>query len=132
MATTTGVHDPVEPGVVQSRHVECVDCHNPHASNATGGTLPGSLIGVRGITIGGSEINPATTEYQICFRCHADSTNKPAPRTARQIAQTNTRLEFDTLNPSYHPVAGPGKNTNVPSLLAPWTTSSMVKCERLP
>ena len=128
VAATTGVHDPVEAAIVQSRHVECVDCHNPHASNASSGTLSGSLIGVRGITIGGSEINPATTEYQICFRCHADSTNKPAPRTARQLAQTNTRLEFDTLNPSYHPVAGPGKNTNVPSLLAPWTISSTVKC----
>jgi predicted CXXCH cytochrome family protein len=125
---TTGVHDPVEPAIVSSRHVECVDCHNPHASNSTAGVLPGSLLGVRGISIGGTEVNPATAEYPICFRCHADSPGKPAPRTARQIAQSNTRLEFDTSNPSYHPVAGPGKNTNVPSLLPPWTTASTMKC----
>jgi predicted CXXCH cytochrome family protein len=128
VGSTTGVHDAAEPALVSGRHVECVDCHNPHASNTTNGALPGSLVGVRGIAISGTEANPATAEYQICFRCHADSTGKPAPRTVRQIAQTNTRLEFDTANPSYHPVAGPGRNANVPSLLAPWTVSSVMKC----
>jgi hypothetical protein len=83
---------------------------------------------VRGINGGGTEVKPATAEYQICFRCHADSTNKPAPRTTRQIVQNNTRLEFATTNPSHHAVAGPGRNTNVPSLTAPWTTASTVKC----
>jgi predicted CXXCH cytochrome family protein len=128
IAATTGVHDPAEPAVVQSRHVECVDCHNPHASNAAGGTLSGSLINVRGIDINGLEIKSSTYEYQICFRCHADSSNQPAPLVARQIAQLNTRLEFATSNPSFHPVAGPGKSSNVPSLIAPWTVGSIVKC----
>jgi predicted CXXCH cytochrome family protein len=128
VAATTGVHDAAEPAVVQSRHVECVDCHNPHANNATTGTLSGSLLGVRGIDINGSAVNPSTSEYQICLRCHGDSTNKPAPRTTRQIAQTNTRLEFQTSNPSFHPVAGVGKNTNVPSLIAPWTINSTMGC----
>jgi formate-dependent nitrite reductase cytochrome c552 subunit len=113
---------------VLARHVECVDCHNPHASNANSGTLSGSLIGVRGIDINGAEVNPVNAEYPICFRCHADSTNKPALRTTRQIAQGNTRLEFSTSNPSFHPVAGPGKNTTVPSLLPPWTIASTMKC----
>jgi formate-dependent nitrite reductase cytochrome c552 subunit len=108
--------------------VECVDCHNPHASNASTGVLPGALSGVRGVDINGIAVNPVTAEYPICFRCHADSTNKPTPRTTRQIAQSNTRLEFSTSNPSYHPVAGPGKNTTVPSLLPPWTIASVIKC----
>ena len=128
VANTTGVHDPAETAVVNSRHVECVDCHNPHASNAGAGTLPGSLSGVRGIDISGAGVKSAAAEYQICFRCHADSTNNPAPHTARQIVQTNTRLEFNTGNPSFHPVAGPGRSSKVPSLLAPWTTASTVKC----
>ncbi len=128
VAASTGVHDPAEPAVVQARHVECADCHNPHATNSSAGLLPGSLAGVRGINSGGTEVKPATAEYQICFRCHADSPNMPAPRTTRQIVQTNTRLEFATTNPSHHAVAGPGKNTNVPSLIAPWTTASTVKC----
>jgi predicted CXXCH cytochrome family protein len=128
VATTTGIHDPAEPAVIQARHVECADCHNPHATNASTGTLSGSLAGVRGINQAGLEIKPATAEYQICYRCHADSTNKPAPTTARQIVQNNTRLEFDTSNPSHHAVVGPGKSANVPSLIAPWTAASLVKC----
>lgn len=125
---TTGVHDPAEPAMIQSRHVECSDCHNPHAANAGTGPLPGSLAGVRGVAMTGTGVGAATEEYQICLRCHADSPNMPAPRTTRQIAQNNKRLEFDPGNPSHHGVAGPGRNPNVPSLLPPWTTGSIVKC----
>ena len=128
VASTTGVHDPAEPAVIQARHVECADCHNPHATNASTGLLPGSLAGVRGLNQAGLEVKPATAEYQICYRCHADSTNMPAPGVARQIVQTNTRLEFATTNPSHHAVAGPGRSSNVPSLIAPWTTASILKC----
>lgn len=128
LAATTGIHDPAEAAVVQMRHVECADCHNPHAAKSGAGILPGSLAGVRGIAINGNAVVPATAEHEICFRCHGDSTGKPAPRTTRQIAQGNARLEFATTNPSYHPVAGPGRNSNVPSLLAPWTTASTMKC----
>lgn len=128
VATTTGVHDAAEAALIQARHVECADCHNPHASNANTGTLPGSLAGVRGISQAGLDVMPATAEYQICYRCHADSSNKPAPSRPRQIVQNNTRLEFATTNPSHHAVAGPGKSSNVPSLIAPWTTASIVKC----
>ena len=128
LASTTGVHDAAEPALIQSRHVECVDCHNPHAAKASGGPLPGSLAGVLGISSNGTEVKPATDEYQICFRCHTDSPNQPAPRTTRQIAQGNTRLEFATTNPSFHPVLGPGRNTNVPSLIAPWTSASTMTC----
>lgn len=124
----TGVHDAAEPGVVQARHVECVDCHNPHAVRSTAGAISGPLTGVRGITISGTEINPATLEYQICFRCHGDSTNAPSPRTLRQLAQANVRLKFDTANPSHHAVAGPGRSAFVPSLISPLTTASVIKC----
>lgn len=131
IAATTGVHDTAEPATILARHVECADCHNPHATNASAGSgtsLPGSLAALRGVSITGSEVKPATAEYQICFRCHADSSGKPAPRTTRQLAQNNTRLEFDPGNPSFHPVAGVGRNSNVPSLISPWTTSSIMKC----
>jgi len=46
----------------------------------------------------------------------------------RQFVQTNTRIEFQGSNPSFHPVETIGKNPNVPSLLAPWTTSSRMYC----
>ena len=129
VSSTTGTHDPAEPAVVAAMHVECVDCHNPHASRATGGTLAGSLTGVRGININGATANPAAAEYEICFRCHADSTSRtPTPTITRQVAQGNIRLKFLTSNPSFHPVAGAGRGTNVPSLIAPWTTASTMKC----
>ncbi|MCX7174432.1 MAG: cytochrome c3 family protein [Proteobacteria bacterium] len=128
VAASTGIHDPAEPALITSRHVECVDCHNPHAANASSGLLPGSLAGVLGINTSGTGVKPATAEYQICFRCHADSPNQPGQRTIRQIAQINTRLEFATSNPSFHPVSGPGMNANVPSLIAPWTTASTMTC----
>ena len=131
ITSTTGVHDPKEPAVVSVRHVECYDCHNPHAARAGAGAPPGPLAGVRGVGATGSEVNPATREYEICFRCHADSPNKPVALTTRRIAQTNVRLEFDTTNPSYHPVEGIGKNLNVPSLTgapAGLNTSSIIAC----
>ena len=138
VASYTGIHDPTEAASLASAHVECVDCHNPHAANATAGsipggsaapTLPGSQTGVRGINVSGIAVDPATAEYEICFRCHADGAgNTPAASTPRVILQNNKRLEFQTGNPSFHPVAGAGRSTTVPSLLAPWTTSSRVKC----
>ena len=127
-AASTGVHDPAEAAVATSRHAECTDCHNPHATRGTGSSPPGPLTGVRGVTIDGTAVDAVTREEQVCFRCHGDSTNKPAPRTPRLIAQTNTRLEFSTANPSHHAVAGAGRNTNVPSLIAPLTTASTIKC----
>lgn len=128
VASTTGSHSPSEPAVASARHVECVDCHNPHAARAGAGTPPGPIAGVRGVGVTGSGVNPAAYEYEICFRCHADSTNKPPPRTTRQLAQTNVRLEFITTNPSFHPVVGPGRNPNVPSLIAPLTSASVIGC----
>lgn len=125
---TSGVHDPTEQGIIESRHVECEDCHNPHAVSSSGGLLPGSLNGVRGISIDGLEIDPVTYEYEICFRCHGDSLNKPPARTPRQHVQTNVRLEFQNGNPSYHPVAATGVNPDVPSLRPPYTVNSIIKC----
>lgn len=50
----------------------------------------------------------------------------------RVVNSTNTRLEFSTLNPSYHPVIGIGRNPNVPSIpssLEPTlTASSIIYC----
>lgn len=142
VAGYTGIHDPAEAATVTTSHVECVDCHNPHAAYASsppsgstpGGTttpaLAGSQIGVRGINISGTAVNPATAEYEICFRCHADggAANIPASAFPRKIVQNNKRLEFQPANASHHAVAGAGASSSVPSLIAPWTTSSRLRC----
>lgn len=126
----TGIHDPTEAGIVSQKHVECSDCHNPHASKAQAATAPyvkGSLIGVKGINQNGVEVNPAAYEYEICYRCHSSNPATGAT-TPRKIVQNNVRLEFALTNPSFHPVVGQGINTNVPSLISPLTTTSKIYC----
>ena len=131
VAATTGVHDPTEDPVNSPRHVECEDCHNPHASKAQSALAPtasGDLAGVRGISSTGNVVNSIANQFELCFRCHGDSTNRGPARVARQFVQTNTRLEFQSSNASYHPVLAAGKNPSGPSLIAPWTTASMMYC----
>ena len=125
------VHSPNEDLTTLTKHVECVDCHNPHMANGTGTpTAPdvkGPLIGVSGINSAGNPVSTAQYEYEICYKCHADN---PAVGSfiPRQHIQNNVRLEFELGNPSFHPVEGPGQNPNVPSLSTDYTESSIIYC----
>jgi predicted CXXCH cytochrome family protein len=116
----TGIHradesiperDPSAP-----RHAECGDCHNPHMV-VTGF----SMAGIHGVSKEGMEIENISFEYELCFRCHANSANLPAD-------QSNKAEVFSALNPSFHPVISAGKNSVVPSLILPLTTSSLIRC----
>lgn len=131
-------HDPNEDPRVMQRHVECVDCHNPHAvapSFAKG--VVGARIGVvdpttrlvSGVNRRGRPIDRAKFEHEICFKCHADSASRMRRGDiARQITQTNTRLEFQPTNPSFHPVLGPRRNNDVVSLIPPLRVGSVIRC----
>ncbi len=97
--------------------VTCADCHNPHMMNARAAPLPnvsGLVAGVRGVDRTGVPVRTATYGYEICYRCHAD-TSHDVPFVTRVVSGTNTRLAFDTGNVSYHPVVGPGRSLQVPS-----------------
>jgi predicted CXXCH cytochrome family protein len=71
------------------RHVECVDCHNPHgavAGTATAPTLLPTLTGATGVEptytgigapTGFTWMRPVTQEYQVCFKCHSSYTTLP-------------------------------------------------------
>jgi predicted CXXCH cytochrome family protein len=125
------VHDPSEAALSTVLHVECQDCHNPHASNNSTASAPvanGPLAGVQGINSSATPLAVVTNSYEVCYRCHGDSPSKPGSVITRQIAQNNVRLEFDPANPSYHPIEVAGQNSNVPSLIAPLTESSMIYC----
>lgn len=129
---TTGTHDPTEATLVSAstaHHVECEDCHNPHAAYPASGTLPGGLTGVRGIDVTGGDLPTISREYELCFRCHADTAKGPA-RVTRQTPNINTRQEFQNINGvnSYHPVISVGRNSDVPSLKSPWTIASLTGC----
>jgi predicted CXXCH cytochrome family protein len=127
----TNIHVANEATQVTTMHVECVDCHNPHAAKNLTAVAPfvnGFLAGVKGVNQSGVAVNPATNSYEVCYRCHAGSAGAPATATARVIVQNNIRLELAPGNPAYHSVATVGVNTSVPSLIAPWTTSSRMYC----
>lgn len=131
VATTTGVHDPTEDPINSTRHVECVDCHNPHATKNTTASAPnanGALAGIRGVNTTGAAVTPLTKEFELCFRCHADSNNRGPAHVTRQTVETNTRVEFASTGASYHPVTAAGKNPTVPSLISPLTTASLIYC----
>jgi len=125
-------HSPQEDLVnPPQRHVTCVDCHNPHAANnAIGSTahVSGALTGVAGVTAGGTVLRNVQHEYELCFRCHGDSAARGPARVPRQVVQTDTRIEFNPGNVSFHPVESIGKNPMTPSLLKPLTASSLVGC----
>ncbi len=131
MSRYNNVHDPKEQPATAPMHVECVDCHNPHAlrqAPAQAPVIPGALHGVSGVTLTGGFTASAQFEYEVCFKCHADNPERPPSRLTRQITQTNTRLEFDPSGPSFHPVAAPGVNPNVPSLIPPLSVASQIYC----
>ena len=128
---TTNVHDPTEDPINPPRHVECMDCHNPHATQNTAATAPnasGALTGVTGVNSGGAVVTPLSKEYELCFRCHADSIQRGQATVNRQLPETNLRLLFSTSNASFHPVEAAGKNATVPSLLAPLTAATVIYC----
>jgi predicted CXXCH cytochrome family protein len=124
---TTLAHDPVEPAVVDVRHVECADCHDAHATQSArvAGDVPAN---VRGVNLAGTEVTPAVATFQVCLRCHGDSPNQAPPRTPRQIDQSNMRLKIQPNNPSFHAIATAGTNPDVPSLIFPLTEQSVIGC----
>ncbi len=106
--TVTGAHDAAEAVPVNNtRHAECADCHNSHAAAAQAGTAlpPGvqsAMAGARGYDTTGVQ-RPATREYQVCYQCHADSTNKPLTST---FGRTASRYPAGPM-PATYPVQPP-------------------------
>jgi predicted CXXCH cytochrome family protein len=130
---TSGIHDAAELALSTSRHVTCVDCHNPHATKASASPaleVSGSLANVRGINAAGAVVPAISFEYELCFRCHGDSEgNSGTVWVQRQYPQTNLRQAFNPGTTSFHPVEVIGKNPSVPSLIPPLSAASLVACD---
>ena len=128
-----GLHDPVETPFGSQPHVECADCHNAHAAAPQpppSGYIPigATLQRSRGVTISGAQIDEAQYEYEVCFRCHADSPVPVSERITRQADTPNLRLEFSPSNASYHPVVSASPNRDTVSLV-PWLPlGSLIRC----
>lgn len=129
--TVSGAHDAAEAvtPVNATRHAECPDCHNSHAASATGGAaappgLQAALLGASGFD-GGLALRPASNEYQVCFKCHSTSTNKPQGPTytnggyrtiTRIVTSYDERTRFNS-TVAYHNVTKVKNTTlSIPSL----------------
>ncbi len=131
-----GVHDPTETVPVLQKHDECVDCHNPHASNTSSAQAPyvsGKTTQVKGMNKYCSPIpDPgfATYEYEICFKCHSQ-TSTLTPAVNRVISTTNACVQFNATNPSYHPVTDIGRVSaqDVPSIPTPFVQDPEVPAD---
>jgi predicted CXXCH cytochrome family protein len=110
------------------KHVECVDCHNPHQSgwenaplgeNSLAPAVNGPLRGVRGVNKSASApVDPAQYEYEICFKCHAgaaatDSDFNSFRALTRPFETFDESLRFALANPSYHPVSEERQGTGL-------------------
>lgn len=122
IATITGRHVAGESGAAAfsgaNRHVECVDCHNPHAAKQGG--APGfsnTLLNVSRVTVANGAANSApgytflpasdatpAQEWQVCLKCHSGYAGT-LPAGARDKG-----LELNPANASFHPVEAAGTN----------------------
>jgi len=142
-----GVHSPTEansPGEF-FRHIECVDCHNPHQTGNVIHTIGandiplGSVIeNVKGIqvTYGAVPWTKAATytpvtaskEYEICFRCHSRNSSM---FTASMVDERgNMDVYFNPNNTAHHAVvsAGPQSNPNMDNTLTNVNRNSTIYC----
>ncbi|MFQ5524689.1 MAG: cytochrome c3 family protein [Thermoanaerobaculia bacterium] len=120
-------HHPIsDPEQTAGRSVECVDCHNPHKARPDN-----KLAGATGIDLAGNPVGPGTgnerdlVQYELCFKCHGDTFNSSRPGTS------NKRLDFQTSNSAFHPVAGQGQNQSANlnnALLGGLSTTSTIDC----
>ena len=131
----TGRHDPTESHGGDRDHVECSDCHNPHAvSKLSRGSryipIDATLAKVKGVGSGGSPTEEAQHEYEVCFRCHGDRAAKIDRRIERQSNTDNLRLKFSPSNPSAHAVISSSRNSGSESvsLLSSVPTGTMLRC----
>ena len=104
-------HDPLENPDTMPFHVECEDCHDPHAS--------GEKLEIA-----------AAGKADRCLDCHGDerSAQSKVLTVPRVISEIPLREKFNPRSPSFHPVGTPGRNPNVPSLLPPLDERSMITC----
>lgn len=110
----------------------CADCHDSHTMGNTDALAAPSIsprMGrIDGVSITGTKVAQAQNEYEVCFKCHADNGTDQVQVISRVLPQLNKRLQFAASAASFHPVAAPGKNPNVPSLLPQYSESSIIYC----
>lgn len=103
-----------EKSPAEPRHVSCLDCHNPHVSENNNPTR-----GATGYTVAGTQQREAQKVSDICYKCHAESPNRPT-------SSPDTAQEFDPVNASYHPVERASRDRSI-SLIS-GAAGSLIQC----
>ena len=156
---TEGVHSKEEALIKDplafrgaNRHIECVDCHNPHFAGQGNHTIGsnyafGPQQGVWGVSVTNTTawsapafttVNPITFQYELCFKCHSSWAYGGSPPLSPSggFPETDQAVEFNTLNAAYHPVEDVGRNpftlasggSYASSLINGFTPSSRMVC----
>lgn len=86
------------------------------------------MMHMRGVTAGGTSIDSAQNEYEVCFRCHGDAATTRNRRVDRQIQQSNLRLAFSSTNSSFHPVVSSSASSDTVSLAPGLTKGTRIRC----
>jgi predicted CXXCH cytochrome family protein len=136
-------HDPTENPMTMRPHVDCVDCHNPHAvrPNALASTgfgastiplaLPPAMAETPGVSASGVVLDRARFYHEVCFRCHADNPVRITNRIVRQRDdQGNIRRQFQRTSASAHPITFSARAIGEsPSLTAEARARRFVDCQ---
>ena len=145
-----GRHVASEPLPITTKHVECYDCHNPHAVKAPTGTLGdgdgGRVRGMKYVDINGTVRSPATLGgtrepyiYEVCLKCHGNTWDQvfsgsgklfPTETIYRPPGMSNKRLEFDSTSSdaTYGP---PGTNNAYHPVASAGKNTSLALCLQL-
>lgn len=122
-------------------HVECVDCHSPHAAtstptprNATAPAVYGTLRGVWGVDARFDSASAITYtqqqgvryEHEVCFECHSGWSRAPG-------GPDDIAMQFNVNNPSFHLIeTGTSQAENTPGSFVATTpaltTSTVLFC----
>jgi len=99
--------------------VTCSDCHGVHYGVKV--TPPPANQNPTQVTQYTNARGRTTTQYSLCYRCHGSTA---APGNGLVDVERLLKLS----NPSFHPVLGKAPGTDVPSLLQPYSTQSILGC----
>ncbi len=130
-STMAGRHSDTEEGDsgfgTSNRHVECVDCHDPHSAKSGVHSVQSSkhgnvLLGAIGVKPSGSwptnwgsitsytteQMTGESTDYEayVCFKCHSGYVTLPSSGGSGGFGGTDLVKEFNPNNQSGHNVLG--------------------------
>ena len=156
----SGIHKPTTTDetfayISANKHVECNDCHAPHAAGKNDHTTATNTIaansplsGATGVATPtwpalwtaptqsayGTAPTTATTEWQVCFKCHSGANSSVTSWGGTGAAAwTDLGLEFNPNNNSSHPVVQALPSTGnrrlaSTALTGGWTPGGVMTC----